>query len=226
VRRDLISDIAHELRTPLTVMQGNLQALLDGVYPLDQSEIATLSDQTRLLTRLVDDLRELSLADAGQLPLQIQNVALLPLLQTSAAQFSLAAQAQNVQLTVNSDEHLPYVLADPERLAQVLRNLLANALRHTPPGGRIQITATSHPQLCVSVSDTGEGIAAGDVEHIFERFYRVEKARTRSQGSTGLGLAICKAWVEAMGGEIGVQSTVGRGSRFWVSLPLASQPPS
>jgi two-component system OmpR family sensor kinase/two-component system sensor histidine kinase BaeS len=230
VRRDLISDIAHELRTPLTVMQGNLQALLDGVYPLDQSEIATLSDQTRLLTRLVDDLRELSLADAGQLPLQIQSVALLPLLQTSAAQFSLAAQAQNVQLTVNSDEHLPYVLADPERLAQVVRNLLANSLRHTPPGGRIQITATSHTQMCISVSDTGEGIAAGDIEHIFERFYRVEKARTRSQGSTGLGLAICKAWVEAMGGEIGVQSTVGQGSRFWVSLPLAkeaaSQPPS
>jgi len=221
VRRNLVADIAHELRTPLTVMQGNLQAMLDEVYPLERSEIATLYDEARFLTRLVDDLRELSLADAGQLPLKRQALDVAPILRTVATHFSLAAQAQNIQLDVNIDETLPLVCADADRLAQVLRNLLANALRYTPSGGHIQVTTASHTHLCISVSDTGKGIAADDLAHVFERFYRVEKARTRAQSSTGLGLAICKAWIEAMGGEVGAESVVGQGSRFWFTLPFA-----
>jgi two-component system OmpR family sensor kinase/two-component system sensor histidine kinase BaeS len=221
VRHNLVADIAHELRTPLTVMQGNLQAMLDEVYPLERSEIATLYDEARFLTRLVDDLRELSLADAGQLPLKRQALDVAPILRTVATHFSLAAQAQNVQLAVNIDETLPLVCADADRLAQVLRNLLANALHHTPSGGHIQITTASRAHLCISVSDTGKGIAADDLAHVFERFYRVEKARTRAQSSTGLGLAICKAWIEAMGGEVGAESVMGQGSRFWFTLPFA-----
>jgi signal transduction histidine kinase len=223
VRRNLAADIAHELRTPLTVMQGNLQAMLDEVYPLERSEIATLYDETRFLTRLVDDLRELSLADAGQLPLKMQDLDVALILRSVAAQFAQAAQVQNVLLDVKIGAALPPVHADADRLAQVLRNLLANALHHTAGGGRIQIMAVPNAQLCISVNDTGKGIAADDLPHVFERFYRGEKARTRTQGSTGLGLAICKAWVEAMGGVIGVESTVGLGSRFWFSLPLARE---
>jgi signal transduction histidine kinase len=221
LRRNLVADIAHELRTPLAVMQGSLQALLDEVYPLERSEIATLYDEARLLTRLVDDLRELSLADAGQLPLQMQAVEVAPILNATAAQYTIAAEAQDVRLDVSVGEQLPCVRADPDRLAQVVRNLLVNALRHTPGGGRIQLTAAPNGTMRISVSDTGEGIAAEDIAHVFERFYRADPSRERSQGSTGLGLAICKAWVEAMGGEIAVESAAGQGSRFWFTLPLA-----
>jgi signal transduction histidine kinase len=224
VRRNLVADIAHELRTPLTVMQGNLQAMLDEVYPLNRSEIATLYDQTSQFTRLVDDLRELSLADAGQLPLHLLHFDVVPLLDAAVVLFSLTAQARNVQLTLHVGEKLPEVHADPDRLAQVLRNLLTNALRHTPDGGTIELAALAHEHLCISVRDTGQGIAPEDVGHVFERFYRADKARTRTQNSTGLGLAICKAWVEAMGGAIGVESVVGQGSRFWLTLPPAGEP--
>jgi signal transduction histidine kinase len=226
VRRNLIADIAHELRTPLTVMQGNLQAMLDEVYPLEHSEIAILYNETRILTRLVDDLRELSLADAGHLPLKLQSINVSAALQTVIAHFAMAAQEQNIRLEVRAGDTLPRVRADADRLAQILRNLLANALRHTPDGGHIRLMAAPSAQqayLCISVSDTGLGIAQDDLAHIFERFYRVEKARTRTQNSTGLGLAICKAWVEAMGGEIGVESVVGQGSRFWFTLPFAEE---
>ncbi|MGB8345063.1 MAG: ATP-binding protein [Ktedonobacteraceae bacterium] len=220
LRRNLVADIAHELRTPLTVMQGSLQALLDEVYPLERSEIATLYDEARLLTRLVDDLRELSLADAGQLPLQLQSVEVAPILHAVAAQFALAAEAQGVQLDVQVGGPLPSVRADPDRLAQVVRNLLTNALRHTPGGGKIQLAAEYQETMSISVSDTGEGIAAEHVAHVFERFYRADPSRARVHGSTGLGLAICKAWVEAMGGTICLTSVVGQGSRFWFTLPL------
>jgi len=224
LRRNLVADIAHELRTPLTVMQGSLQALLDEVYPLERSEIAVLYDEARLLTRLVDDLRELSLAEAGQLPLHIQAVEVATILQATAAQFAIAAEAQSVQLDVSVGDQLPGVRADPDRLAQVIRNLLSNALRHTPGGGRVHLTAASNGTLRISVSDTGEGIDAEDIAHVFERFYRADPSRARSQGSTGLGLAICKAWVEAMGGAIGVECAVGQGSQFWFTLPLVGEP--
>ncbi len=222
-RRNMIADIAHELRTPLTVMQGNLRALLDEVYPLERSEIATLYDETRLLARLVDDLRELALADAGQLSLNLSDVEVAPLLQTAINQFSIPADEQGIRLASSSDGHLPRVRADQDRLAQVLRNLISNALRHTPGGGEIKVRAEpltgASAMVRISVSDTGEGIAAKDLPRVFERFYRADKARSRGAGNTGLGLAIAKAWVEAMGGQIGVESKIGQGSCFWVTLP-------
>ncbi len=225
LRRTLVADIAHELRTPLTVMQGSLQALLDAVYPLERSEIAILYDEARLLTRLVDDLRELSLADAGQLPLQMQTVALTPVLQTLVSQFAVIAEMQDVQLKLEIDAHLPNVHADPDRLSQVVRNLLANALRHTSEGRNIQITATVDVarMVRICVRDTGEGIAEEDLPHIFERFYRADPARSRARGSTGLGLAICKAWVEAMGRTIDVESVKGQGSQFCFTLPIVNE---
>jgi len=222
LRRNMMADIAHELRTPLTVLQGNLSAMIDGVYPLERSEIATLYDETRVLGRLVEDLRELALADAGQLQLNLQRVDVSKVLRDMAANFAVAADAQQIQLNVETRESIT-VLADPDRFAQILRNLVANALRHTPTGGTISVQCAMDSEqsqfVTMSVTDTGEGIASQDLPHVFERFYRGDKSRARESGGTGLGLAIAKAWVESMGGKIGVESELGRGSRFWFTLP-------
>lgn len=221
LRRNMVADIAHELRTPLTVLQGNLRAMLDEVYPLDRSEIATLYDETRLLSRLVDDLRELALADARQLPLNLQSLDVSEVIRRAVANFEIAADAQNVRVKTEEVEHLPIVRADPDRVAQILRNLLTNALRHTPAGGMITVGAGREGEFVrVWVSDTGEGIAPEDLPHVFERFYRADKTRARTSGGAGLGLAIAKALVEAMGGTIGVTSQHGHGSTFWFTLPL------
>jgi two-component system OmpR family sensor kinase len=215
LRRNLMADIAHELRTPLTVMQGNLRALLDGVYPLEMREIATLYDETRLLSRLVADLRELALAEAGQLPLNMQAVEVSPLLRAAVDQFEVVAETQYAQITL-TEKPLPIVQADPDRLAQVLHNLLANALRHTP-GGKVTLSAEQTAnQVRIRVDDTGEGIAPTDLPFIFDRFYRADDSKPSS--NSGLGLAIAKTWVEAMGGTIGVESRAGQGSSFWFML--------
>lgn len=223
LRRNLMADVAHELRTPLTVLQGNLQALLDGVYPLEPSEIVTLYDQTRVLNHLVDDLRELALADAGQLPLALRETDVAEVCRTAVEQFQPVAESQGVHLGGTLIGPLP-VHTDPDRVGQVLRNLVANALQHTPEAGSITVSAQiAAPEvLRIEVADTGAGISAEDLPHVFDRFYRGDKARTHASGSrggTGLGLAIAKAWVEALGGTIGVTSTAGQGSRFWFTLP-------
>jgi len=215
LRRNLMADIAHELRTPLTVMQGNLRALLDGVYPLEMREVATLYDETRLLSRLVADLRELALVEAGQLPLNLQTVELKAALGRSVEQFALVAEAQETRIEM-TEAAMPTVNADPDRLFQVMHNLIGNALRYTP-GGRITIAAEQLANLVrIRITDTGTGIAAEDLPHLFDRFYRGDDSRSGS--NTGLGLAIAKAWVEAMGGSIGVESNAGQGSTFWFTL--------
>lgn len=224
-RRNMMADIAHELRTPLTVMQGNLQAMLDGVYPMERGEIATIYDQTRLLNRLVDDVRELALAEAGQLRLNLAPVDLRRLIESISGTMSGAAEERKVKLALVLPAELPVVRGDPDRLNQILINLLSNALRHTPEGGAITVTAEGLAgKVRVSVSDTGEGISAEDLPHVFDRFYRGDRSRARSRGGTGLGLAIAKAWVQAMQGEIGVESALDRGAHFWFALPQALTP--
>ena len=220
-RRNLTADIAHELRTPLSVIQGNLRAMLDDVYPLERSEIANVYDETRLLSRLVEDLRELALAEAGQIELKPQAIDVSRLLQATADQFAVAADARGITLDMQELRSLPAAFADGDRAGQVLRNLINNALRHTPEGGRVTLAAQlTQSFIKLIIQDTGEGIAPEDLPLVFDRFYRGDKSRARASGGTGLGLAIAKTLVEAMGGQIGVESRVSQGSRFWFTLPI------
>jgi len=224
VRKNLMADVAHELRTPLSVLQGNLQAILDDVYPLEKVEISRLYDQTRLLSRLVEDLRELALADAGKLQMNLQPTEVGQLLHSTSAHLTPAAEQLGVHLTVEAGD-LPMVRADPDRVAQVLHNLLANALRHTPAGGSITVTAsTTDEGVEIAVVDTGEGIAPADLPHIFDRFWRADLSRAREEhwaGGSGLGLSIAQSLVKAQGGRIWAESTLGQGSTFHFTLPLS-----
>ncbi|MEP7356012.1 MAG: ATP-binding protein [Anaerolineales bacterium] len=224
-RRNLLADIAHELRTPLAVLQGNLRAVLDGVYPLEMGEVATVYDQSRLISRLVDDLGQLALAEAGQLRLNLVEIDIRPVVQAAVETWTGVAQEQTITVRPALAAQLPWVQADAARLTQILNNLLANALRHTPPGGSVTLAAEALDEgVRLSVADTGDGIAPADLARVFDRFYRGDKARARGSGGSGLGLAITKALVEAMGGTIAVTSQVGVGSTFTVTLPRATPP--
>lgn len=232
-RRRLLADIAHELRTPLSVIQGNLRALLDDVFPLEKAEIATIYDETLLLSRLVSDLRELTLAEAGQLHLHRAAVDVTAIIAQSAALFTAQAVEKQVTLHTDCEPHLPPVLADADRVAQALNNLLSNALRYTPAGGTVRIVAArAHrsvcpapetDMICIRVIDTGPGIAPDDLPHVFDRFWRADRGRARTQGGTGLGLAIARQLVLAHGGAIGVESEPGKGACFWFTLPVAHE---
>jgi two-component system OmpR family sensor kinase/two-component system sensor histidine kinase BaeS len=223
LRRRMVADIAHELRTPLTVVQGNLQAILDGVYPLERSEVQTVYDETLLLGRLVDDLRELALAEAGQLQIAPEVLDVADLVERELAAFRPLAAAKGVALAAQAHGALPAAWADPRRAGQVLHNLVANALHHTPAGGAVTLETTRRADAIeIAVRDTGEGIAAEYVPHVFERFWRADAGRARAQGGSGLGLAIARQLVQAQGGAIGVTSEVGQGSRFWFTLPPAA----
>jgi two-component system OmpR family sensor kinase len=223
LRKNLVADVAHELNTPLTIIQGNLQAILDGVYPLEAAQIAGIYDETRLLTRLVDDLHDLALADAGQLRLDRAPVDLASLARTTVEHFRPAAEAAGVQLDLSGNGSAVEVQGDADRLAQILRNLLGNALRHTPAGGRVTVYVDrSAGQVQVEVIDTGAGIRPEDLPYIFDRFYRGDKSRSRRGGGAGLGLAIARQLVVAHGGQIRVQSVVGEGTTFTITLPAAT----
>ncbi len=216
-RRNLTADVAHELRTPLHIIQGNLEGIADGVYEADPEQIDRLLGETRQLSRLVEDLRTLSLAEAGQLPLNMEQVEVAELLADVATSFSGQAEIAGVDLQHSVSEQGLLIQGDAGRLDQVLSNLVANALDHTPRGGKIRITAASSPDgVRIEVADTGRGIAEEDLPFIFDRFWRGEGAR---QTSSGLGLAIAQQLVKAHGGTIGVESQLGEGTTFNIYLP-------
>ena len=220
LRTNLMADVSHELRTPLTVLEGNLRAALDRVVPLDEAEIASLYNQTRHLTRLVNDLRELSLAESGQLPLEKMPTNLKTLVSETIQALEPLAVERGVTL-LDEVPQLPEVTVDPFRIRQVLFNLLSNALRHTPEGGKITLNGeTGSGMVALSVQDNGEGLEPEQFSAVFDRFYRTDKSRSRETGGTGLGLAIVKAIVEAHGGQIKAHSAgKGKGSLFRVVLP-------
>ena len=219
-RRQMIADIAHELRTPLATIQGNLEALLDGVYPMTPERIEAIHAKSLLLGRLVNDLQELSLAEAGELSLEKQPAELSQVLVRLKDQVQPQFDEKGIQLALQTSSPL-MVQIDRERIEQVLLNLLSNAFRYTEQGGQVTLsTAVNGKEMHVSVTDTGKGISTEDVPHIFERFYRGDRSRSRSSGGAGLGLAIAKRLVELHGGKIWVESTVGQGTKFTFSLPL------
>lgn len=221
LRQSMLADVAHELRTPVSVIQGNLRAILDDIYPLEKEEVARLYEQTLHLSRLITDLRDLAQAEAHQLPLNVAPVDVAQLVKETAVTFRPLCETEKIDLRAELLGKLPPIQADPARLRQCLANLLGNAIRHTPAGGTITIQAEHLPgELQLRVIDTGEGIPPAHLAHVFDRFYRVDSTRSRETGGSGLGLAIAQAIVEAHGGEISVESKgQGRGSQFTIHLP-------
>jgi signal transduction histidine kinase len=221
-RRQMTADIAHELRTPLSLILGHTEAIADGVLPATAETMGVIHDEARRLARLVDDLRTLSLADAGQLSLSLQPLHVGHLLRRIAAAHQPQAAEHGITLRCEVADDLPLAWADADRVAQVLGNLLSNALRHTPSGGSITLQAEPDA-ACVrlGVADTGPGIADEDLPRVFERFYRGDASRQRASGGSGLGLAIARSLVLAQGGAIWAESQPGQGATLWFTLPVA-----
>ncbi len=221
-RRRMLADVAHELRNPLTTIQGSLEGIVDGVLPLDRERVVTLYDQTVILSRLVDDLRLLSLAESNQLPLNRTPTPMNDLVEQVAEDFRPLAQESGVGLQVDVPEESLPVSVDPQRVSQVLANLISNALRYGGDGELNVRMLDVNNHVEVSVKDSGPGIESADLNHIFDRFYRQEKSRSRVAGGSGLGLAIVKELVEAHGGDVRAESEVGRGSTFTFTLPRSA----
>jgi histidine kinase len=223
-RLQLIGDVSHELRTPLTAIKGSMEGLIDGVLPSTSETFEQIHHEADRLNRLVDDLQELSRAEAGAVEINLGKVDLTDLTRTSVLMMERQFAAKDVSLTTSLPANLKPVLADEGRMLQVLINLLGNALRYTPPGGRVVVSAELHPKdVWVSVRDSGIGIPVEHLPHVFDRFYRVDKSRSRqSGGGSGIGLTIARHLVEAQGGRIWVDSEgEGKGSVFTFTLPLA-----
>ncbi len=218
-RRNLLADVTHELRTPLTVVQGNLEGMLDGVYPADQTNLRLVLDETHLLSRLVDDLRTLALAESGALKLTREPTDLAMLVNETTESFRAQASTAGVTLAVEVGQDLPWLAVDPARIRQVLTNLIANALRYTPAGGTVAVRYTLEDGYAsLEVRDTGAGIPPDELPNIFERFYKSPDSK-----GMGLGLAIARRLVEAHGGTIRAESTLGHGSVLRVDIPISEE---
>jgi signal transduction histidine kinase len=217
MRREFIANAAHELRTPLTNLQGYLEALRDGVIDADPATFESLLEESERLVRLSRSLDTLAAGDAGGAPATVE-LDLARLIRSAVDLARPGMVSGGLELSVDVPTDLP-ARGDPDQLAQVLSNLLQNAVRYTPVGGRIEVRAEQRPaDILVSVTNTGDGIPSEDLPHVFERFYRVEKSRDRARGGAGIGLAIVRQLVEAAGGSVGAQSDDGR-TTFWFSLP-------
>jgi signal transduction histidine kinase len=222
-RQQMLADIAHELRTPLSITRGHLEAMLDGVFPTTPDNLALIHEETILLGRLVEDLRTLSLAEAGQLSLDKTPLDLTELAAQAVAAFDPLAESEGVRLLVQLPDMPIQITADAGRLRQALGNLLSNALRHVTKGenGLPQVTVSLVHQngtARLSVADNGPGLSPEAQAHVFDRFWRADSARSRDRGGSGLGLAICRAIVDAHNGRIWVESTPGHGATFTIEL--------
>ncbi|MGA2514140.1 MAG: HAMP domain-containing sensor histidine kinase [Candidatus Limnocylindrales bacterium] len=232
-RRRFLQDAAHELKTPLAVIEATSSAIIDGVYTPERRHLDTIRDQSRILARIVDDLRTISLAEGGHLPLERHPLDVRIMLDSVAAGFEARAAASSVRLSVEGGRGL-IVEADPDRLRQVIGALVDNALRHTPRGGSVRMTASGstsarapvagrsgpvRPMVRLAIEDTGPGIPAESLARVFERFYQADPSRSRGTGTSGLGLSIVRALAEAHGGRVGADNRSEGGARLWIELP-------
>ena len=221
MRVQLIGDVSHELKTPLAGIKGYMEGLQDGVLPATPETFELIHREADRLQRLVQDLQELSRTEAGRIALDIRplrpEAIVNPVVERMQPQFA----DKSIRLTINLSPDLPEVSADCDRSIQILTNLLGNALQYTPSGGRVELSVRrDHHNLCLAVEDTGIGLSPEALPHVFQRFYRVDKSRSRGSGGTGIGLTVAKHLVEAQGGQIGAESSgLGKGSRFWFTLP-------
>lgn len=221
-RRRFMQDAVHELRTPLAVIEATTSAVLDGVYPHADEHLATVRDQARLLSRIVDDVRTISLAEGGHLELRRERLDVGEIIAGVARDFEARAAEAGLALDVEETE-ATRVIADPDRVRQALAAVLDNAVRHTPAGGRVVVATreATDGRVRVEIRDTGSGIAPEDLPHVFDRLYQADPARDRRTGSSGLGLAIVRALVEAHGGSVGAGAAPEGGALVWLELPRA-----
>jgi signal transduction histidine kinase len=216
-RKQLLADIAHELRNPLSIVQGNLEAWLDGVITPTAEQYASVYDETVLLNRLITDLRELSLAEAGQLKLHLEKTDISQLVDSEVEVFQARCRDKDVSLTADVETDTPQVNIDRDRVRQVLHNLLENALRYTPAKGsiKVQVIKQDAERVLVTVADSGSGIAPADLPLVFDHFYKADKSRQRGYGGAGIGLALVKKYIELHGGRVWVESVLEKGSTFY-----------
>jgi signal transduction histidine kinase len=223
LRRNMTADIAHELRTPLSVIRGNLEAIADGVFPPTKENVSSIHREAVLLSRLVDDLQELALAEAGQLRIEPEVTDVSSLIGRVLTNVATRAQSEGISIVTDLASDLPLVSVDSQRIGQVISNLVDNALRHSAEGGTVTVrTRLAAEAVQVDVVDQGPGLSPEELSLVFERFYRGDKTRSRATGGAGLGLAIVKQLVEAHRGRVWVESTEGQGATFSFTLPLPS----
>ena len=219
IRRNQLADLAHELKTPLTVIQGNLEAMIDGVYAQDEKRLSSLYEETETMTALLEDLRTLALAESGALILNKELTDIPALLDDVLLGFENQAKEKEIQIVMSVPDTMPAVILSPVRMREVLHNLLSNAIRHTPDGGKINVRALIENEpgqnLIISIEDNGEGIAPDDLDMIFERFYKASDS-----GGMGLGLSIARKLVEAHGGSLTAKSHPGEGTAMTIRLPI------
>lgn len=225
LRRNLLADVTHELRHPVHVLRGNLQGILDGIFPLELEEVVALMEQTEQLTQLVNDLHDIALAEAHELPMHPQTISLSKLVKDVVETMHILAAEKEIALSSELPEGELWINAHPGRIRQVLHNLVANAIQYTPAGGQVRVKlAVDTSGISLFVTDSGIGLTAEELPHVFNRFYRADASRSRHERGTGLGLAIAKAIVEAHGGQLTVTSPgPQQGSTFALTLPLSRQ---
>jgi two-component system sensor histidine kinase BaeS len=225
LRKQMTADLAHDLRTPLSILGGYTEGLKDGRFQPTPAMYTLMHGEVEHLQRLVEDLRLLSLADAGELSLNRRAVDPAALVERTGLAYMVQAEAQGLALRVEAAENLPSIMVDTDRITQVLNNLVSNALRHTSAGEIVLSASAANGSVRLKVSDTGNGIPQDDLPFVFDRFYRADKSRKRTDdNSSGLGLAIAKAFVEAHDGVISVESLPGRGTTFTITFPALASP--